>query len=168
MEPSERFVAVPWARLTLGVSTWHLAATIGVLTVLLYSVVVSLMVVAMLAAGNLLDIAIVLRVMPVTAAVVGFSFLLLLLGSKISRALYGNRSDRRAGVQSTPAWRLCRSFRCWSFRFIGDLGCPCRTRRFVLACAIAPATPVLLILMSRVAAEENRCDEKWERLLIES
>jgi hypothetical protein len=162
------FLQAPWARLTLGVPTLNLAATIAVLTVILYSIVVLLMVLVMLAARNFLDIAIILHVMPVTAAVGAvFSFLLVLFGSKISRALYGNQSERR--VRSAIYWCLA-SLAILPMLVISlyrGFGLAVPNSPLVLAFAIAPATPVLLILMARVTVDEHRRDEKWAHLVIE-
>jgi ATP-dependent Clp protease ATP-binding subunit ClpC len=158
----------PCARLTLGVSTLQLAAIIAVGTVIVYSIVVLPMVLVMLAAGKSLDIAIALHVMPVTAAVGAvFAFLLVLFGSKISRALYGNHSERRVRraiywcLASLPIFPMLVISLYWGF------GLPVPNSPLVLAFAIAPATPVLLILMARATADEVRRDEKWTRLVIE-
>jgi hypothetical protein len=46
-------------------------------------------------------------------------------------------------------------------------GLPVPNSPLVLAFAIAPATPALLLLMVRGTADEIRRDENWARLVIE-
>jgi hypothetical protein len=49
----------------------------------------------------------------------------------------------------------------------GGFWLPAPNSTLLLACAIAPATPVLVLLMARLMADEVRPDEEWARLEIE-
>ncbi len=106
--------------------------------------------------------------MPVITAVSAvFVFLLLLFGSKISRALYGSDSERSVRTVIFCCLASVLLFPMLVTLIYGGfwLGVPNST--LLLACAIAPATPVLVVLMARQMADEVRPDEEWARLEIE-
>jgi ATP-dependent Clp protease ATP-binding subunit ClpC len=158
-------------RLEPGESSLHFAAKIALATVLVNPIaVVGTLPIALLT-GKWQGFAslFLFEVVSVTAAISAvFWFLLLLVGSKISRALYGSDSERsvRTGIYYCLASVLL--FPMLVTLIYGGFWLPAPNSALLLACAIAPATPVLLVLMARVIADEVRPDEEWARLDIDT
>jgi ATP-dependent Clp protease ATP-binding subunit ClpC len=152
-----------------GETSLHFAAKYSVGTVIIYAIAIVGTFAITLLTGRWRDFTTTLHVMPVITAVSAvFVFLLLLFGSKISRALYGSDSERSvrtviscclASVLLFPTLATLIYWGSW-------LGVPNST--LLLACAIAPATPVLVVLMARQMADEVRPDEEWARLDIDT
>jgi hypothetical protein len=152
-----------------GESSLHFTAKYTLGTVMIYAIAVVGMFAITLLTGNWREFTTTLHIMPVLIAVSAvFVWLLLLFGSKISRALYGSDSERSvrtviacclASVLLLPTLVTLIYWGAW-------LGVPNST--LLLACALAPATPVLVVLMARQMADEVRPDEEWARLDIDT
>jgi hypothetical protein len=148
-----------------GESSLHFTANYTLGPVMIYAIAVVGMFGITLLTGRWRDFTITLQVMPVLTAVSAvFVLFLLHFGSKISRALYGSDSERsvRTVISYCSASVFLLPMVVTLIYWGAGLGVPKST--LLLACALAPAIPVLVVLMARQMADEVRPDEEWARL----
>ena len=110
-----------------------------------------------------------MRILVVVAiASAAFSFALIVLVDRMSRAVYGKASERslcRAvliGLASLVVLPMLTFLIYWSLPLDGST----RFSYLKLSCLLAPVVPVLLLLLGRQQAEEIRYEDEWASLHI--
>ncbi|OHB83322.1 MAG: hypothetical protein A2V98_08130 [Planctomycetes bacterium RBG_16_64_12] len=120
--------------------------------------------------GRLHEIGMILHIVLVMGTVMAaFSFVSVLMADRLGRALFGPESERslrravRYSLASLPLFPAMTLLMHW-----GLLGSFASSFVYLLpACCIAPASPLLFILLAHQGAEEMRHEEEWAELEIE-
>jgi hypothetical protein len=156
-------------RLQPGESLLRFAGKDVLMTSVVYSTTVLVMLLSELAIGRPPQFGMDLHSALVMAAVPAvFSFALVLLGGRISRALHGSDSQRSLRTAILYCLASLALFPTIGFlTFWGLGGLPLAHSQLLLTCYMAPAAPALLVLIARVMADEVRPEEEWARLEIE-
>jgi hypothetical protein len=160
---------IDWVDYQPGESVWRLVGK-QTLAMLVTCVVAVLAVIPItIARGRPMEISLTLRVLAMVG--VGTEVLWLsmtILTHALGRALYGRQAER-----SVPAALLCGAASLFVFPMFGlltywlgtgDLAATWSHMR--LAACLAPATPLLFFVMSKLVAEEERYLEEWASLEI--
>lgn len=122
------------------------------------------------ARGRLGEIGFLLHLLLVMCIVSGgFSFVFALLTERLRRALYGRESERSLRQVAVHCLASLPVFPAMTYlTYLGLMGdFTAGLRGVCVACALAPAAPVLFVLMAGRAAEEMRHEEEWTELEIE-
>jgi hypothetical protein len=120
--------------------------------------------------GRLDEVGLALHVALVMTIVMWtFGFVFAVFSERIGRAFYGRESERS---MRTTAWYCLASLFVFPtmtllmyWGLFGDLASS--LSGFYSACVVAPAAPVLFLLMARQVADEMRREEEWASLEVE-
>lgn len=153
-----------------GGSLLQTAIRCGLWTCAAFTVVLPALLPAMWIRGRLDEMGLVLHVLLVMSLVTAaFAFAFVVLSERIGRACYGRESERSmratgwyclASLSIFPTMTL---LTYWGL--FGDLASS--LSGFSLACALAPAAPVLFLVIARQVADEIRHEEEWASLDVE-
>jgi ATP-dependent Clp protease ATP-binding subunit ClpC len=121
--------------------------------------------------GREAELPVMLRIVSiVTLFSIAATVLFLYLPHRMGRFLYGSgceRSPPKAAWSSVASLAILPALAFGTYwALTGDLASSLAHLRF--ACLFAPAAPVVLVMMARVAAEETRYKEEWASLKIDS
>ena len=154
-------------RLEPGETLLHFAGKCALLTFLSHAMVILILLPLLCVAGRASEIGMLLRIVLVVGITsAAFSFVFTVLADRMARAMYGRdseRSLRKAGLYSLAslaALPVLTFLIYWSLPLDGS------TRFFYLqlSCLLAPAVPVLFLLLGRQQAEQFRYEDEWGSL----
>ncbi len=151
-----------------GESLLHLAGKHVILAFASFAYMLPLMFLVIWIRGRLAEIGMILHVVVVMAVMMSaFSFLFILLTDRLERALYGRNSERslrRAVLYCLVSLAVFPAFTFLAFwGLLGDLDSSFGHLRIALW--IAPAAPLLFVVMARQMADERQ-EEEWAKLEI--
>ena len=153
-----------------GASLLHLAGRHMLFALALFSVTLLVMLPITWIPGRLGEIGLLLHIILVMSIVMAaFSFVFAVFTERFRRALYGRESERSRRTAGVHCLASLAVFPAMTYlTYLGLLGdFTSGLSGLYVACALAPAAPVLFVVIARQVAEEMRHEEEWAKLEIE-